>query len=353
MIPADRRIERILLIRRKGLGDALVTLPAVRRISEAWPAASIDLVMDRPFADFVGGLAPNVRTLAWSPAQRLVPWLLELRRARYDLVIDYLGSPRTALWTALCGASLRVGYDLPRRRWAYNIRVPRNATGGRPLRQFAGEAFLDPLRALGMAPAGWEPQPSHDAAGPLGDRYLEWVEAHPRDARPRAVVVLSASWPAKAWPASRGAELCDGLAEAGVQPVLAPGPGDDDLVAAVAAASGAVVVAPPTTLPELLELMRGADVFVGTDNGARHLAMAAGLPTVTLFGPTSPGGWNPDHPYHVAMAAGAPCAPCNLTRCPVAGHPCMEDLAPAAVVEAARRLIGTRVKSPSSGEEET
>ena len=353
MTTINRPVRRILLIRRKGLGDALVTLPAVRQVAGAWPGAAIDLVMDRPFADFVGGLAPEVRTLAWSPGQRLIPWLLELRRARYDLVIDYLGSPRTALWTALCGAPLRVGYDLPRRRWAYNIRVPRNEEGGRRLRQFAGEAFLDPLRALGLTPAGWAPPPVAGAHGPLGQPYLDWAAAAPRGGRRRAVVVLSASWPAKAWPAVRGAELCDGLASAGIEPVLAPGPGDDDMVRDIAGLSAAVRVAPPTSLPELLHLMRGADVFVGTDSGARHLAVLAGLPTVTLFGPTAPGGWNPDHPYHVAMTAGAPCAPCNLTRCPVAGHPCMEDLAAADVVAAVRRLLDDAVGRTPTGEENT
>ena len=42
--------RRILLIRRKALGDSLVTIPAVLEVIRAWPAASIDLVMDRPFA---------------------------------------------------------------------------------------------------------------------------------------------------------------------------------------------------------------------------------------------------------------------------------------------------------------
>jgi ADP-heptose:LPS heptosyltransferase len=145
--------RRVLVIRRKALGDALVTLPAVLRLAAALPAATIDLVVDRPFAPLLASMAQGVQVIAWPPAQP--GWLRSLRAARYDLVIDYLGSPRTAWWTALCGAPLRVGYDLPRRRWAYNVRVPRNADQTTALAAFAGEAFLDPLRVLGLDPAPW------------------------------------------------------------------------------------------------------------------------------------------------------------------------------------------------------
>ena len=53
-----------------------------------------------------------------------------------DAPIDWLGNPRTALWTLLTGAPVRVGYDLPRRRWFYNVKVPRNDEDGRHLRGF-------------------------------------------------------------------------------------------------------------------------------------------------------------------------------------------------------------------------
>ena len=60
-------MRRILVIRRKALGDALVTLPAVLRLCESFPAAAVDLVVDRPFADLLAGLAGGVRVLAWPP----------------------------------------------------------------------------------------------------------------------------------------------------------------------------------------------------------------------------------------------------------------------------------------------
>jgi len=60
---------------------------------------------------------------------------------------------------------------------------------------------------------------------------------------------------------------------------------------------------------------------------------------VTLFGPTDPRGWNPADSRHVAVTHPVPCAPCDLTVCPVAGHPCLDDLTSDAVAAAVQRLL--------------
>jgi ADP-heptose:LPS heptosyltransferase len=279
--------------------------------------------------------------------------LRRLRAARYDLVVDYLGSPRTAWWTVLSGAALRVGYDLPGRRFAYNLRVPRNRAAGVPLRQFAGEAFLDPLRALGLDPEPWRaPARSggdleRNGSAALGREYRDWLPQWRQQTAPRIALVLSASWPAKAWPAEHAARLAAALQGAGTIPLLVPGPQDGELVAAIRRRMPALATAPPTTLPELADLLAHADVFVGTDNGARHLAALIGLPTVTLFGPTDHVGWNPGDPRHVPVRTGEPCSPCDLTTCPVPGHPCMSGLTPERVLAAVRAILEREGAEPT------
>ncbi|MFO7653131.1 MAG: glycosyltransferase family 9 protein [Candidatus Krumholzibacteriia bacterium] len=350
----QRPVRRILVIRRKALGDALVTLPAVLRLAEAFPAARVDLVVDRPFAGLLAELSERVRVLVWPPERGgAVGWLRSLRAGAYDLVIDYLGSPRTAFWTAVTGAPLRVGYDLPGRRHAYNVRVPRNRAGGTPLRQYAGEAFLDPLRALGLDPAPWSPagpgaSPAAGSPRPLGAAYLAWAREWERRSAPRIALVLSASWPAKEWPAEHAGALTARLRGEGAAPLLVPGPGDEPFAGAVRAADPLLETAPPTTLPELADLLRRCQLFVGTDNGVRHLAVLLGLPTVTLFGPTDPLGWNPADPRHVSVRTGEPCSPCDLTICPVPGHPCLASLGPDRVLAGIRRVLAPQGPAPDA-----
>lgn len=334
------RIERILVIRRKALGDILVTLPALLQLVEAFPRARIDLIVDRPFAPLLDELAGQMRIEAWPPPHgHRTAWWRKLRAECYDLVIDYLGSPRTALWTAWTGAPLRVGFDLRWRSWAYNLHVPRNCLDGRALAAFAGEAFLDPLRALGLTTIPWQPAGMGQVdRAKLGEEYWSWVRQWRRRPSPRIGMVLSATWSAKAWPAGEASRLHELLLQEGASPLFIPGPGDEALTAALRANLPAAIFAPATNLLELADLLASLDLFVGTDSGARHLAACLGLPTITLFGPTDPLGWNPQDSSHVGLRTGEDCSPCDLTECPVPGHPCLAGLGAEMVLTAVREL---------------
>jgi len=351
---ADGNYSRILLIRRKALGDALVTIPAVREVARKWADAHIDLVIDRPFAPLIQALVPEVEVVVW-PTGPDESWIRRLLGARYDLVIDWLGSPRTAGWTLLTGARTRVGYDLPRRRWAYNIRVPRNSLARESLTEFAGEAFMDPLRALGLQPSPWRsgsavtegfvPEPDR-----LGEAYRKWAALGLTDSRPLVILVMSATWSAKAWPDDAIVKLFALLKAEGIRPLLVTGPGDETLEDRLRNMLPPDGIAPPTNLLELADLLGHARLFVGTDCGVRHLAACLNIPTVTLFGPTDPGGWNPAVPTHVALRTGEDCSPCDLARCPVPGHPCMAELTPEMVMIPVRKLLDRSLEPDSRTE---
>ncbi len=331
-------VRRVLVIRRRALGDALVTLPAVLALRDALPAAGLDLVVDRSLAPLFTGIH-GVDLLPWDGATATWSWLRTLRRRRYDLVVDYLSTPRTAVWTAFSGARLRVGYDLRWRSWAYNVRVPRR-TGRGPLRQFAGESFADPLRALGLSPTPWRARlPFAFADDDLAADYRTWRDATLAGDGPRVGLVLSATWPAKAWPLARAAELARSLHDTGTSTLLLPGPGEETILAPLRETAPTLRWAPPTGLPELADLIGRLDAVVSTDSGPRHLAAAAGVPTVTLYGPTDPAGWNQEHPLHVAVRTGEPCSPCDLETCPVPGHPCLANLEAERVVDAVRTVL--------------
>ena len=53
--PPAALVRRVLVIRRKALGDVLVTLPSVLRLARAYPEAALDLVVERPYAPLVAG----------------------------------------------------------------------------------------------------------------------------------------------------------------------------------------------------------------------------------------------------------------------------------------------------------
>jgi len=121
-------------------------------------------------------------------------------------------------------------------------------------------------------------------------------------------------------------------------------------MAGVICSGGAARPAPETPLPGLLELLRRAALFVGSDSGPTHVAAAAGTPTVALFGPADAVRNRPLGGAVEVLTAGADCAPCWRRRdCP-RGLECMLRITPGAVLAAARRLLaGQAPESRAAG----
>ena len=332
------RPGRILVLRRKAVGDVVVSLPVAAALRRAWPAARLEMVVDRPAAALVEA-AGVVDEVLIPPGGGLadLAWMGRLRRRAYDLVLDLMGTPRTARWCAATGAAVRVGRRRRHRTWAYN-HIVEPATG-RP--RFAGEVFLDLARAVGASAEAWRPVPLGPSGGALQD-------PPPPGRGPWVILVPAATWPAKAWPDSHFAKLTQILREDGIERIeVAWGPGEEgqrDRI--VAAAAGAARPMPPTGLLELARRLDACDLVVTTDSGPKHVAVAQGPPTLTLFGSTDPAGWQPDLPGHGALFHEVECRPCNLRHCPVPGHPCLDALAPERVHRAARALLdGAEVAS--------
>lgn len=59
-------------------------------------------------------------------------------------------------------------------------------------------------------------------------------------------------------------------------------------------------------LPSLLAVLRGARGYLGHDSGPTHLAAFLGLPTLAIFGPTSPKTWAPLGPAVLTLAPPRP-----------------------------------------------
>jgi heptosyltransferase-2 len=103
------------------------------------------------------------------------------------------------------------------------------------------------------------------------------------------------------------------------------------------------VLAPATDWQGLGALLSRCSLLVGNDSGPKHVAVALGVPTVTVYGPTNPATWHPpDGPHAALFAEGLDCLFCNANRCPLPGERhmrCMRDLPVERVVRAARALL--------------
>jgi ADP-heptose:LPS heptosyltransferase len=235
---------------------------------------------------------------------------------------------------ALTRARIRVGYDIPGRSGAYTVRVPREG----PTVRYAPEGPLDQVRALGIEPRGLG---LTLVVSPEARAWAEgWLRARGLGERPLASCLPSGTWPSKTWIPERFAAAMDALHDTS-DVLWLWGPGEEGLARDCSTRmSHPSTVAPAMGWQELAAILERCAVLVSNDSGPKHLAVALGIPTVTIFGPTHPGAWQPPSgPHAVVEAAGLECLHCNHTRCPLPGDRhmrCMRDVTVSMVADAAR-----------------
>ena len=298
-------MERILLIQLRQLGDILLTTPCIKAVRDQYPGARIDF-LSHPMGRLVLDDNPWLdHHLIYDADSRMneLKLIRHIRRQQYELVVDFMNNPRSAVYTRLSGAPRRAGFR-GGRSWAYNLTVPR--MDGRATYIVTEKFSL--LHALGIE------------AGDL-HLHLPWFESHLKPVQ-RLVrenrafrssgfrVALSPTHrrPPRRWSLESWARLArDLVREKDATVIWIWGPGEEDLIDHIMAdCPVATIKAPPTTFREMAALLSNCDMFVGNSNGPSHVAVAAGLPSVQLHGPTHGASWcPPGTPIHqVVQAAG-------------------------------------------------
>ena len=125
--------------------------------------------------------------------------------------------------------------------------------------------------------------------------------------RPRggfAVINPGAGWPSRLWPPERYGQVARHMwDEHGVRCVVA-WYGDTEHAMAeeiVAASHERAVIAPPTDLLSLAAVLKHSLMYIGSDTGPLHLAVAVGTKCVSLHGPTRASQSGPHGPGHRAL----------------------------------------------------
>ena len=119
--------RRILLIKLSAVGDVVHTIPVLNKLRRRYPTARIDWLVTPAIAELIRH-HPGISNLVlfdrqdwsvpwrpgWSALRRAASLIAELRAARYELIVDLHGQFRTAFFTLVAGAPVRVGFDRPR-----------------------------------------------------------------------------------------------------------------------------------------------------------------------------------------------------------------------------------------------
>lgn len=329
-----RALRRVLVVLPSWVGDAVMATPALREIRRGLPGSLVG-ALARPGIDQVlagSGLIDEFHVDRAGGVMGPKHAAAALRAMRYDAALLLSNSFRTALVTRLAFIPRRVGYDRDGRGLLLTDRIrPEQRAGGSGWAVVPAPAYY--VRAARMLLRG-DAMPV--AIGDVGkyelatsaeqesaaDRVLGSVgfgsgfDVHGAAAAradaggavdanvvatPFAMAVLNPGGnnPAKRWPAERFGALAAWLVrERGMRVAVNGSPGEAEVVDAVvrtahesigdSSLAGRVVslASAGGTIGSLLGVVRRASLMVSNDTGPRHMALAFGVPTVSLFGPT-------------------------------------------------------------------
>lgn len=347
--------SNILLVQLGDIGDVVLTTPTIRAVRETYPEARISILVRKPFGNLLLAdpnllevvEAEKIRGSIFHMLHEYVKFIRQLRRARYDLVIDLRTGDRGAVLSFLTGAPVRVGQKGVKKQFWHALLFTKTICNPKaaPLPTHPGaDQSLRVVRELGMTTDDSTPRlyiAPYDRlrAGAL----LAEIGLAP-EARMVTVNPFS-RWKYKEWDNAKWGEVIDRIWETHRIPtVLIGSPGETAACQEIAAGreGHAINLAGKTTLGELAAVISMSSLHLGVDSAAPHIAAALGTPTVTIHGPTDWRSWRIVSEQHKIVSPAMDCLPCNIVGCEGSGRSrCLDDLTAEPVIRTALELLRT------------
>ena len=345
--PAMPNPGRILIIKPSSLGDVITGIPVLRGLQRTFPHARISWLVNPPLAGILTGQDGLDEIVAFdrrrfgrlwrSPtvAAQFAGFCRQLRRMRFDWVIDLQGLFRSGFLARASGAPVRAGFANARElAWIFYTHAVRTS------QEHTIDRNIDLARQLGIDAR------REDFALTITDEGRRFVESFlaENDLKHGGYVVIAPGtrWANKLYPNRHWREVLAALVPE-TTVVLVGSPDQRGLCQELAepAGNGMIDLAGRTTLAQLVALIASAGAVVCCDSAANLIAPAVGTPFVALIGPTRPQRTGPYGPLGVALAADVPCIGCLKRRCRHAS--CMQLIDPQRVAAAARQVRTRRL----------
>jgi len=348
------QFSKILIIRLSSIGDIVHTLPVLPTLRERFPQAKIGWLIENSFGSLLQNIEQldqiyRVNTFKWrkkplskSTWRQISRNLSQLRKENFDLALDFQGLVKSAFMGWLSGAKLRIGFE------------------AKALREPLSRIFYHKVNSTTLK----EPHIIHknlsllNSLGIKGDKidFPPFLGKSDRDfaslcikklkLNSFAIINPGAGWSCKQWEIEKYAALADILkSRYKLNVLLSWGPGEKKLATRLRSLmKHPAVVLSPTSILQLAALIERASLFIGSDSGPLHLAIALKRPAIGLFGPTDPKRNGSLNPQDIIISKDLDCSPCYQRNCP---EPlCMQSISVDEVAEAVdKRLKAIDIKT--------
>lgn len=322
------------------IGDAVMTLPALRRLRSIYPDAHIAL-HTREWAEGVFRDLDVVDEILSIPKasgkfESVRSQARQLRPHKFDLAVLFPNSFESALVARLSNIPTRLGYATQGRSFLLTdpLDVP-EWKSSRHESEYYLNLFETPQSQGDLINLDVSDQRKIEAKRFLSECGVETT---------KPIIAFGAGSTnsrAKRWPAENFAKLSDMIAAVtGSAPVFMGSQDEADVIRKVAktAEHSFIDLCGKTDLSTATAILSIADVFISNDMGLAHIAAATGTPTIVIFGPTKDETTRPLGPHVEIIREHVDCSPCMLRDCPI-DHRCMTRIEPERVLESALKML--------------
>src|SRR3989344_4810851 len=307
-------VKKVLVVKLRQLGDVLLTGPVFFALKTQLPGAVVDayvysdsipLLQGHPAIHGVLGYDRAWKSLSWR--KRLArEWALlwQIRKNRYDLVINLTEGDRGAIAAKISGAPIRVGMA-PKGRFKNKLYT--HVVKSCSTLRHTVERNLDALRRIGIFPA-W------------GDRELYFPPPPEIVLPPNPYILIhpTSRWKFKCLPVATMRALVIFLLSRGISLDFTSGPDPEEreMVRQICQDFPVLDLAGKISLNELGAWILHSEQLICVDSLQLHIASALKKPATAEFGPTSDVTWGPwRNPHARIVAQNFSCRPCYQDGC--------------------------------------
>jgi len=325
--------QKILVLRLSAVGDVIRTLPAVKALKEHTPSSTITWIVEEASQAFLKSqtevdeviLFPRKRWMKgiksskeiWRTIREMWRFMIDLRKRRFDVVLDFHGILKSGLLSFLSGSPKRIGYNRRATKEGnflfsnVKVRLPK----GR-ISRFRRNLIL--LQGIGLEIKEFK-YSLH--IPPEDQQYVESFFKNVPDTLKRPLIAVHPGTSPKAifkrWMPDQYAQLADRLIrELNASVLFTWGVEELEWVESIQKEMKEPSLLGPKTesLTQLGEVYRHCDLYVGGDTGPMHIASLMGLPAVVIYGPTDP---IENEPFgnHIKVRKEVGCNPCHDYFC--------------------------------------
>ncbi len=331
--------RRILITRTDRLGDVLLSTPVIKNLRDNFPGAYIAMMVQESLIDLLRGNPYLDEVIALDKRGKhkglinMVRLARELKRKNFDLALILHPALRMHLVLFFSGIKKRIGYD---RKWGcLNSHILKHTKqfGQKHESEYALE-FLKELGVTNFDKSLFMPVYNDS------DRWVDNLFAERKINSGKIVTVHSqASCPSKVWPKDYFYSLVDNIANNYKTSIIYIGEKSDQ---EIKDSDGRINLTGKTSISQLASILKRSSVFISNDSGPVHMAVALGVPVISIFGRKQPGlgpnRWGPLGEKSVFIQKDVGCQVCLAHDCK-RGFECLKAIKPQEVFDYVEKFL--------------